>query len=57
MLAPFLGLLTLRQGLQLVRWTALVCAMIALYVAHRAGRMLEVPPGKPADRTVNLPLE
>jgi hypothetical protein len=50
MLAPLLGLLTLRQGLHLVRWTALVCAMVALYVAHRAGRMLSVAPGKPADR-------
>ncbi len=54
MLAPTLGLLTLRPGLLLVRRVALVCAIGALYIAHRAGRLLSVSPRKTADRTDRL---
>jgi hypothetical protein len=48
-LTPTLGLLVLRLALLLVRRIALACALGALYVAYRAGRLLAKPSGEPVD--------
>jgi hypothetical protein len=48
-LGPVLGLLTLRQGLLLVQKTALILALVALFIAHCANRLLSADPAQRVD--------
>jgi hypothetical protein len=50
-IAPTIGLVTLRGGLMLVRRTALALAFAALYIAYLASRVLSADPGQAIDRS------